>query len=552
MAKTSHFKWQKLSFRRRLLVIMTLSGLINLTILSVAGFNYLKHWEQQDSGENALGIARFLASSPIIINSLQAKDPALMSQKIESLRTSLDAAFIVVGDTEGIRYSHPISERIGKKMQGGDNDKALLQGLSYVSFAKGSLGQSVRGKTPVFDQQGNIIGVVSVGYLLTNISDKVEHVFVFLIVMALFVVIANAIISNLTAIKFQHAILGFEPEEFGRLYMELEVTLSTIKEGIISIDSDGFIRSINNSACQILNLKSDQVLHKKLKYVLPDSNLSEILLTQDSQSDVDIILNGQAIIANRQLIIVDNKVMGAVSSFRLKNEITELTKQLSQVREYADLLRSQTHEHRNKLNTISGLLHLGKTNEVLGLIGQETQHYQELIEFLRESIADPVIAGVLLGKSERARELGLTLTIDPGSRLQNLPKHIRDEDIVTVLGNFIDNAFDACIASGDGISAKDDNSKNISVSITDYGEEIILEVEDHGIGLPHDISQKQLLELSVSTKKGAHRGVGLHLIDNIIKQYKGQLVMQSETQTGTRMTAYLPKHMDEGVLNEQQ
>ena len=549
MVKLKPLKWRNLSFRRRLLIIMTLSGLINLTILSIAGFNYLKHWEQEDSGKNALGIAKFLANSPIIINSLQAKNPALMADKIESLRASINASFIVVGDVDGIRYAHPISERIGKKMQGGDNDKALIEGLSYVSFAKGSLGNSVRGKTPVFDQQGNIIGVVSVGYLLTNIAEKADDFFVFLIVMALLVVIANAIISNLTAIKFQHAILGFEPEEFGRLYMELQVTLSTIKEGIISIDCDGYIRSINNSASQILNLKFDQVVHKKLKDVLPDSDLPEILITHETQSDVDIILNGQAVIANRQLIIVDNKVAGAVSSFRLKNEISELTKQLSQIREYADLLRSQTHEHRNKLNTISGLLQLGKTNEVLGLIGQETQHYQQLIEFLRECIAEPVIAGVVLGKSERARELGLILTIDPGSRLQKLPNHIRDEDLVTVLGNFIDNAFDACLACNGG-KETDANSKNVNVSITDYGEEIILEVEDHGIGLPQNISQQQLLKLAVSTKKGEHRGVGLHLIDKIIKQYKGQLIMESEVQTGTRMTVYLPKDMNKGLINE--
>ena len=96
MVKIKPFKWRNLSFRRRLLVIMTLSGLINLTILSIAGFNYLKHWEQEDSGKNALGIAKFLASSPIIINSLQAKNPALMADKIESLRASINASCSLV------------------------------------------------------------------------------------------------------------------------------------------------------------------------------------------------------------------------------------------------------------------------------------------------------------------------------------------------------------------------------------------------------------------------------------------------------------------------
>jgi len=544
LTKNFH-KWSNLSFRRRLLVVMTCSGLIQLLVLSIAGFVYLKQSEAQDSGDAALGIAHFLASTPLVINALQRKNPQLLQTKIETMRRSINAAFIVVGDINGIRYSHPRPERIGLKMQGGDNDKALLQGLSYVSYAKGSLGRSVRGKTPVYSQSGEIIGVVSVGYLVTTIDDKVYGVVFLLIALALLVVLTNAVISNFMARRFQHAILGFEPEEFGRLYMELQVTLSTIKEGIISIDKNSNITSINHSACQILNLTTERVMHQNIKQVLPDSDLTEVLLTNIAENDVDVILNGQPIIANRQLIVVDGHVAGAVSSFRLKNEITELTKQLSQVREYADLLRSQTHEHRNRLNTISGLIQLGKTTEVLRLIGQETEHYQHLIQFLRETIDEPIIAGVLLGKSERARELGLILEIDEGSRLQKLATHIRPEDLITILGNFIDNAFDACLAK----IARNSQDRKISISITDYGHEVIIEVEDNGCGLPQHLNQKALIEKGISSKHGKHRGVGLYLVNQIITQYKGQLIMQNDVQKLTRMTAYIPKTLKKDQLN---
>ncbi|MFT4836472.1 MAG: two-component system CitB family sensor kinase [Psychromonas sp.] len=538
-------KCNKLSFRRRLLVIMTFSGLIQLLILSVAGFMYLKDWEAQDSGNTALGIAKFLATTPMVLDALQNENIDLIRNDVETMRNSINAAFIVVGDTNGIRYSHPVAERIGQKMQGGDNDDALLEGLSYVSYAKGSLGNSVRGKTPVHDSAGNIIGVVSVGYLVSTIDDKVYPFLFFLITMALLVVLANAVISNFTARRFQHAILGFEPEEFGRLYMELQVTLSTIKEGIISIDKNSHITSINQSACQILNLKTEQVLHQHIKKVLPDSDLADILLTHNIENDVDAILNGQAIIANRQLIIVEGEVVGAVSSFRLKNEITELTKQLSQIREYADLLRSQTHEHRNKLNTISGLIQLGKTSEVLRLIGQESERYQHLIQFLREAILEPIIAGVLLGKSERARELGLVLDIDDGSRLLQLTEPMRPEDLVTILGNFIDNAFDACLS----VQSLHKEDKKVSISITDFGEEIIIEVEDNGCGLPEQFKRRALIQKGVSSKPGKHRGVGLYLVNQLITQYKGQLIMEDQDKKGTRMTAYIPKILKKGRIN---
>jgi len=546
MKKNTLFNWQKLNFRRRLLLIMTLSGLVKLLILSVAGFAYLKHWEEQDSGNNALGIAKFLSTNPCVVKAINTNNPELIREKVESLRASINAAFIVVGDKDGIRLSHPIDARIGKKMKGDDNDRALKQGLSYVSVAEGSLGKSVRGKTPVLDGSGNIIGVVSVGYLLTSIESKADHFLVFLLVMVLLVVLTNALISNFTAKKFQNAIFGFEPEEFGRLYMELEVTLSTIKEGVVSIDADGYLRSINRSACDIFKVKAKDVLHRRMDEVLPENNLTEILTSKVSEYNVEMMIKGQAIVANRQVLIVDERVVGAVSSFRLKDEITELTKQLSQVREYSDLLRSQTHEHSNKLNTISGLIHLGKNEEVLNLIGQETARYQHLIQFLREAIHEPMIAGVLLGKSERARELGLLLEIDEGSQLLTLPEHIRAEDLVTILGNFIDNGFDACISSN---TIK--TERKVSVSISDFGNEIIIEVEDNGCGLPEGIAQQELIKQGVSSKSESNRGVGLHLVDQIISQYHGQLMMESIDNKGTRMTVYLPKqHTDKDIEND--
>jgi sensor histidine kinase regulating citrate/malate metabolism len=79
-----------------------------------------------------------------------------------------------VGDYEGKRYSHPVTERIGKHMVGGDNERALAQGLPYVSIAVGTLGPSLRGKVPIFSANDEIIGVVSVGYLIETVQDVIQ------------------------------------------------------------------------------------------------------------------------------------------------------------------------------------------------------------------------------------------------------------------------------------------------------------------------------------------------------------------------------------------
>lgn len=492
--------WSTISFRKRMLIIMTLSGLIELLLLVAAGVTYLKVNQEQEMGEKALGIAQFLANSEIVREIIESDDPQRYQERFRELTQAIGAAFIVIGDRNGVRVIHPIDERIGKPMKGGDNQRALDEGKSYISTAKGSLGYSIRGKAAIFDDKGQVIGVVSVGYLLERLQDRIEPFLTFLILMVIIVVIANAVVSNYASRKFQRAILGFEPEEIGRLYGELEVTMGTIKEGILSIDSQGVLRSINRSACQILGIDRETALNKPLTDTLRDSDLYTVLETGQEDHDIEIYLNHKRLIANRSPIYVDGKVVGAVSSFRLRDEISELTEQLSQTKEYAELLRSQTHEHRNKLNTISGLVQMGELDAVQKLIGQETAHYQAMIEFLRDTIKDPLIAGMLLGKTERARELGLNLVVEEGSRLEPLPEWLNAEDLVTILGNLIDNAFDATLSTIREESTVAIERRDIEVSLSDYGNEVIMEVSDQGCGLPEDIEPQTLFKRAFQQK----------------------------------------------------
>ncbi|MGY5538696.1 ATP-binding protein [Vibrio brasiliensis] len=534
-------KWSSISFRKRMLIIMTLSGLIELLLLVAAGFVYIKHAQEDEMGQKALGIASFLAESPYVIEMIENGPDEESQERYRTLTTLIGAAFIVVGNNEGVRLVHPLDERIGKPMKGGDNDRALIDGQSYVSIAKGSLGYSVRGKSAVFNAQGQIIGVVSVGYLIDRLQDRIEPFLIYLILMAFAVVGANAIVSSYASRRFQRAILGFEPEEIGRLYVELDVTLETLKEGILTIDDKGKLRSINKSACQILGLSKEQSLNQPLSEVLPDSDLQTVLQTARTDHDINLYLNKQRLIANRSPIIVDGKVVGAVSSFRLRDDLTELTEQLAKTKEYAEMLRSQTHEHRNKLNTISGMVQMGELEAVQYLIGQETEHYQALIEFLRETVKEPLIAGMLLGKTERARELGLRLVVEEGSRLEPLPKRINPEDLVTILGNLIDNAFDATREAITKETLFAPHRRTIEVSISDFGNEVILEVIDQGCGLPENMSVESLVRRGVSSKDKATRGVGLYLINELAIRYHGELEMVNNKQHGARITVYLPK-----------
>lgn len=96
--------WSSITFRKRMLIIMTLSGLIELLLLVAAGFMYVKHSQEQEVGQKALGVAAFLAQTPAVINMIKtgrASDD--QQQSYRELTQLIGAAFIVIGRQS--RYS---------------------------------------------------------------------------------------------------------------------------------------------------------------------------------------------------------------------------------------------------------------------------------------------------------------------------------------------------------------------------------------------------------------------------------------------------------------
>ena len=176
------------------------------------------------------------------------------------IRQETDARFIVVGDLEGIRFSHPLVDRIGKKRVGGDNQRAIEKKESYVSKAVGSLGPSMRGKSPILDDQGEVIGVTSVGYMLDSVGEIISG-YQKSVILIVFASLFVSVLVGMTISKhFKRILFGLEPEEIARLFEERNATLETVHEGIISIDRKGIITTFNKTAVETLNLPKDQSL----------------------------------------------------------------------------------------------------------------------------------------------------------------------------------------------------------------------------------------------------------------------------------------------------
>jgi len=506
-----------------------------IQIVCVASFSiyYLQKNLEQEIGRKALAVSRALSTSEIIRLGLVINDSKMVQAYVEKIRQLVDAKFIVVGNTDGIRLSHPDISKIGKKMVGGDNGDALTKGLSYVSTATGSLGVSVRGKSPVLSKHNNIIGLVSVGYLKKDITESVGNLKTKFIIIFGVLLLAGIFQTTYIARRYRNEIFGLEPEEIARTYSERQAVLESILEAIVVADAQGQITGANPVAEKILGIEEEVLLTMNLSDIFPGYDFLFNDNSQPSWRDMEITANKQPLLMNKTQLLINKTDNGVVLSFQLKDDLITLSKKLSQVEQFSTMLNVQSHEYSNKLNTIGGLIQIGSIDEALELISSESSGYQELIEFLLRTIPDPIIAGLILGKYNVAKEKNITFIIDDDSSLDEIPSHLPREKLVTILGNLIDNAFDASIKA-------DNEQAVVSLAITHAGNDIIFEIEDNGGG----ISEKNLahiFSLGSTSKSELGHGIGMYLVKNALDYVGGYLSVTECQPSGTLMTVYIPK-----------
>lgn len=491
---------------------------------------------EEQIGKRALQVSKTVAQIPLVKEQIIKPHPeGKLQQLAEQIRLETGAEFIVIGNHRGIRFSHPRPDRIGESMVGGDNTPALERGEFYVSRAIGTLGPSIRGKSPVFAADGSIIGVVSVGYLIDEVETIVQahqsRVGFLVLILLLIGVIGAVSISR----RFKKAIFGLEPEQIARLFTERATIIESIREGIVAIDRNARVTVVNRQALAILRKPVEQeVLDRHIREVLPGAKLSRILTGGEPRFDEELEIDDTMMIINTVPMLERGKIIGAVASFRRKEELDIVAKQLSQVKGYSEMLRAQTHEYSNKLHTIAGLLQIGHKMEALELIGRETAGYQGLIAFLAKAVPHPVLAAFLIGKYNHAQELRINLEIDPDSQLIDVPPELNREKVVTILGNLIDNAFDAALQSA--------SDARVRLSMTDAGNDLVFEIEDSGVGIPTDLSEK-IYEKGFSTKQG-DRGQGLYLAKKALYDLGAEMTLSDSELGGAFFSVFIPKRRD--------
>lgn len=518
--------------------MISLLGLLVVVQIGISGVIFgslVADILEEQIGKRALDIAATVARDPLVIRQLATGDAqGLVQDLAESVRLSTGAEYVVVCDTQGVRLSHPDVWKIGERFVGGDEGPALGEGRSYVSRAAGTLGPSLRGFSPVRDPAGRVLGFVAVGYLAEDVDRAIlrhqlePRVFVFM--MGLVGLLGAVFIAG----RFKRAILGLEPREIASLFRERGAIIETIREGVLAVDQKGLVRLANAAARRdLLRDENEDLVGRPVQELLPGGLPGAVLQEGEPLLDRELEHRGVALIFNILPVRHEGKVVGAVASFRRKDELDHLTRELSQVREYSELLRAQAHEHSNQLHTLAGLIQIGAQQEALDLILSETADFQELIGLLNEAVPHPLLSGLILGKCNRASELKVQLSLDPDSSMADIPAHLPLERLVTVLGNLLDNALEAAVANAD-------RPGRVSLSMTDLGRDLVFEVEDSGRGVAPEDTDRIFIR-GVTGKTAPGHGVGLHLVAENLELLGGQVTVGVGELGGALFTVIIPK-----------
>ena len=133
-------------------------------------------------------------------------------------------------------------------------------------------------------------------------------------------------------------------------------------------------------------------------------------------------------------------------TIRDRTELQGALGELSSLQVLTDSLRSQAHEAANKLHTVITMVEMGRSDEAVTFATNELELSQQLVDRLSTDVGEPALVALLLGKTAQADERGIELSVTEET---HLPSNTDDvplsgQEMVTVLGNLIDNAMDAC------------------------------------------------------------------------------------------------------------
>ncbi len=470
---------------------------------------------QDEYGHRALVIAESLAAEPAVRDSLLGTQPpgqasAVVQPVAESVRHASGATFVVVMTRAGIRLSHPDPTLVGQPV---DDAGPALDGKPWIGSDNGALGPSVRAKAPVLGPDGAVVGVVSVGFHIDVVNAALSQEMPAVAITVGSALALAAMGSFLLARHVKRKTFGLEPTEIGHILEHREAILHGIREGTVAADMRGRVTLVNDEARDLLALDPD-CIGEAVDTVLPPGRIRALLQGEPGQDDEIVTAGERVLVANQMPVVARGGRIGYVVTLRDRTELVGVLRELDSVRGLSDALRAQSHEFSNRLHTIAGLIELGRQDEALRLITADNTAQQELAQSLARRVQHPMLGALLLGKSIVAAERGIDLVLSDDSFV---PVDLGDDrGLVTIVGNLVDNAFDA--VSHPQVAGR----RRVDVTILAEPPALRIDVGDSGPGIDPALGTA-IFDAGVTSKdpSGTRRGLGLTLVRQAVERRGG-------------------------------
>jgi sensor histidine kinase regulating citrate/malate metabolism len=507
--------------------------LIAVLVAGYALFTYVSDRSQarEAAGRQAMAVARSVADVPSVREAIGTADPTSRLEPY-SLEVQDDTGvdFITIMNPQGIRWAHPDRNQIGKRFLG--HIAPAQHGKSFTETYTGTLGTSVRAVTPIEDD-GRIVGLVSAGIKVESISARVQDQATALIGVAGGALVLGAIGTYVINARLRRSTHGLNATELSRMHDYHQAALHAVREGLLMLDGQFRVALINDGGRELLGATGEVVGRSVADLGLP-APLTGALLSSAPRVD-EVHLTGTRVLVVNTSPVSGGERRGTVVTLRDVTELQSVMGELDSERGFTQALRSQAHEAANRLHTVVSLIELGRAEEAVDFATAELELAQALTDQVVAAVNEPVLAALLLGKAAQANERGVELVVSRDSRIDDglLPPSLPARDLVTILGNLIDNAMDA--AQG---------SSGARVTVTAYTDEsgLVLRVADTGAGV-HPAHAEAVFERGWSTKPATDpggRGLGLALVRQTARRHEGTLTVSESAGGGAEFEARVP------------
>ncbi|MFF6785401.1 ATP-binding protein [Streptomyces sp. NPDC012510] len=522
--------------------------LIATVVAGYALFTYVSDRNQVEeaAGRQARAVAVTVADAPSVRAAIHTADPTRRLQPYATeVQRHAGVDFVTIMTPGGIRWTHPDPERIGEHFLG--HIERAQRGESFTETYTGTLGPSVRAVTPIMEN-GEVIGLVSAGIRVQAISDRVQDQLTALVGVAAGALALGGIGTYIVNARLRRHTHNMNAAELSNMHDYHQAALHAVREGLLMLDGQYRVALINDGARELLDVTDEIVGRSVAELGLPTPLTGAFLSSEPRVDEVHLA-------ADRVLVVNTSPVSGGqrrgtVVTLRDVTELQSLMGELNSERGFTQALRSQAHEAANRLHTVVSLIELGRSDEAIDFATAELELAQALTDKVVAAVSEPVLAALLLGKAAQANERGVELVVSEDSHIDDglLPESLPARDLVTVLGNLIDNAVDAAQGSvgarvtvtaytdgPDGPDGPDGCEEDTDDSV------LVLRVADTGSGVD-PAHTEAVFERGFSTKPSGPggRGLGLALVRQTARRHEGTLTVSEAPGGGAEFEVRLP------------